>query len=99
MVTDMENSDYDKNFYYKKKNKLKKYSKFCKEDKCTKYAYYNYEDRKNKLYCKEHKKDNMTNKIIKKDNKCKYLNCKKFTKTDFCNRHRYKCLSCDTRIK
>ena len=44
----------------------------------------------------------MVNKIIKKienDNKCKYLNCKKFTNKNFCNMHRYKCLSCDTRIK
>ena len=44
----------------------------------------------------------MVNKItkkIEKNNKCKYLNCKKFTKLDFCNQHRYKCLSCDTRIK
>ena len=44
----------------------------------------------------------MINKITKKmknDNKCIYLNCKKFTETNFCNMHRYKCLSCDTRIK
>ena len=44
----------------------------------------------------------MVNKItnkIEKNNKCKYLNCKKFTKLDFCNQHRYKCLYCDTRIK
>ena len=44
----------------------------------------------------------MVNKITKKienDNKCKYLNCKKFANKDFCNQHRYKCLSCDTRIK
>ena len=84
MVTDIEN--YDKNFYYKKKNVITKYAKFCKEDNCTKYAYYNYEDRKKKLYCKQHKKDDMINKIIKKrNNKCKYLNCKKFTEKDFCN--------------
>ena len=44
----------------------------------------------------------MINKItkkIEKNNKCKYLNCKKFTKLDFCNQHRYKCLCCDNRIK
>ena len=40
----------------------------------------------------------MINKNIKKDNKCKYLNCKKFTEKDFCNMHRYKCLLCDTRL-
>ena len=47
-------------------------------------------------------KKNMVNKSTKKiknDNKCKYLDYKKFTKTDFCNMHRYKCLSCDTRTK
>ena len=65
-----------------------------------KYAYYNFPYGKKKLYCKQHKKDKMINKInIKRNIKCKYLNCKKFTKTDFCNMHRYKCLSCDTRIK
>ena len=35
--------------------------------------------KKKKLYCRQHKKDNMVNKVIKKienDNKCKYLNCK-----------------------
>ena len=44
----------------------------------------------------------MINKItkkIEKNDKCKYLNCKKFANIDFCNQHRYKCLSCDTRIK
>ena len=44
----------------------------------------------------------MVNKIIKKiinNNKCKYLDCKKYTKKDFCNMHRYKCLACDTRTK
>ena len=44
----------------------------------------------------------MVNQITKKiinDNKCKYLDCKKITNKDFCNIHRYKCLSCDTRIK
>ena len=59
-------------------------------------------EEKKKLYCRKHKKDNMVNKITKKiqnDNKCKYLDCKKYTKKDFCNMHRYKCLSCDTRIK
>ena len=42
---------------------------------------------------------NKITKIIENDNKCKYLNCKKFTNKDFCNMHRYKCLSCDVRIK
>ena len=91
-----------KKYIIRKKNNIVKYAKFCKEDNCIKYAYYNLENKKKKLYCREHKKDNMINKItkkIEKNNKCKYLNCKKFTNKDFCNMHRYKCLSCDTRIK
>ena len=79
-----------------------KYAKFCREVDCKKYAYYNFENENEKLYCRKHKKENMVNKITKKiknDNKCKYLDCKKYTEKDFCNMHRYKCLSCDTRIK
>ena len=48
------------------------------------------------------KKNGMVNRITKKiinDNKCKYLDCKIFTNKNFCNMHRYKCLSCDVRIK
>ena len=44
----------------------------------------------------------MMNKITKKiknDNKCKYLDCKKFANRYFCNMHRHKCLSCNTRTK
>ena len=101
-MTNIENLVYDKKIYYKKKDVLTKYARFCKEVNCKKYAYYNFEIEKKKLYCREHEKDNMVNKITKKienDNKCKYLDCKKFTIKDFCNMHRYKCLSCDTRIK
>ena len=79
MVTNIENSDYDKKIYYKKKNNIVKYAKFCKEDNCKKYAYYNFENEKKILYCRQHKKDDMVNKITKKvekSNKCKYLNCK-----------------------
>ena len=100
MVTNIENLVYDKKIYYKKKN-IVKYAKFCKEDNCKKYAYYNYPDEKKKLYCRIHEKDNMIDKINEKikNYKCEYLDCKKFNKTDFCNQHRYKCLSCDIRIK
>ena len=101
-MVNIENSDYNKKIYYKKKNNIVKYAKFCKEVNCEKYAYYNFENEKKKLYCRQHKKDGIVNKISEKiinDNKCKYLNCKKFAKKDFCNMHRYKCLSCDLRIK
>ena len=62
----------------------------------------NFENEKKKLYCRQHKKDGMVNRITKKiinDNKCKYLDCKIFTNKNFYNMHRYKCLSCDVRIK
>ena len=101
-MTNIENLVYDKKYIIRKKNVLTKYANFCREVNCKKYAYYNFENEKKKLYCGEHKKDNMVNKINKKiinDNKCKYLDCKKFTNKDFCSMHRYKCLSCDTRIK
>ena len=90
-----------KNILYEKNN-IVRYAKFFREDNCTKYAYYNFENEKKKLYCRQHKKDDMLNKITKKtknDNKYKYLDCKKLANKDFCNMHRYKCLSCDTRIK
>ena len=32
--------------YIIKKNNIVKYAKFCREDKCTKYAYYNLENEK-----------------------------------------------------
>ena len=101
-MTIVKNLVNDKKIYYKKKNNIVKYAKFCREVNCKKYAYYNFENDKKKLYCRKHKKDIMINKITKKiidDNKCKYLDCKKFTNKNFCNMHRYKCLSCDTRIK
>ena len=42
-----------------------KYAKFCKEVNYKKYAYYNFENEKKKLYCRQHKKDDMVNKITK----------------------------------
>ena len=74
-MVNIENSDYSKKIYYKKKNNIVKYATFCREVNCEKYAYYNFENEKKKSYCRKHKKDNMVNKIIKKienDNKCKY---------------------------
>ena len=51
-----------------------------------KYAYYNFENEKKKLYCRQNKKDDMVNKITKKiinNNKCKYLDCKNILKKIF----------------
>ena len=65
-MVNIENIVYDKKIHYKKKNVIKKYAKLCKEDNCKKYAYYNFENENIKSYCKQHKKDNMINKITKK---------------------------------
>ena len=77
-MTNLKNSNYNKKIY-KKKNVIAKYAKICREVNCEKYAYYNSENERKKLYCGQHKKENMVNKITKKimnDNKCKYLDCK-----------------------
>ena len=41
-MANIENIEYDKKIYYKKKNVITKYAKFCKEVDCKKYAYYNF---------------------------------------------------------
>ena len=53
-MVNIENSDYNKKIYYMKKNNIVKYAKFCKEVNCEKYAYYNFENEKKKLYCRKH---------------------------------------------
>ena len=63
-MVNQENSNYNKKLYYKKNN-IVKYAKFCKEANCEEYAYYNFENVKKKLYCRQHKKDSMVNKINK----------------------------------
>ena len=45
-MANIENIVYDKKIYYKKKNVITKYAKFCKEVDCKKYAYYNFENEK-----------------------------------------------------
>ena len=50
-----------KKYIIRKKNVIEKYSKFCKEVNCKKYAYYNFENEKKKLYCRQHKKAYMIN--------------------------------------
>ena len=65
-MTNIENIIYGKKIYYKKKNVIAKYAKFCREVNCKKHACYNFENEKKKLYCRQHKKDNMVNKITKK---------------------------------
>ena len=52
----IENSDYNKKIYYKQKNVITKYAKFCKEVNCEKYAYYNFENEKKNYIAENIKK-------------------------------------------
>ena len=45
-MSNIENLVYNKKIYYKKKNNIVKYTKFCKEVNCKKYAYYNFKNEK-----------------------------------------------------
>ena len=66
MATNIKNLVYDKKYIIRKKNNIAKYAKFCKEVNYKEYAYYNFENENKKLYCRQHKKENMVNKITKK---------------------------------
>ena len=73
MMVNLENFDNERNnFFYKdEKGKIYKYKKYCIQENCFKISSYNYGDRKNYLYCKDHKLRNMLN--IKKT----HILCKK----------------------
>ena len=87
-------------YYYfnKSKNQYFKKIRYCQFNHCYKIG--NFKDN-NKNYCKEHSDNNRVN-INDKSTviKCKYINCKKVTKTDFCSNQKYKCLynECNIRI-
>ena len=93
---------FDEKYYYfnKSKNDYFKKLRYCSYKDCIKIA--NFKDNlTNKKYCKIHSNDNVVN-INNKINfaKCKYNNCKKNTKVDYCQNHRYKCKkkNCNIRI-
>ena len=93
---------FDEKYYYfnKSKNNYFKKLRYCSYDDCHKIA--NFKDESNnKKYCKTHSNNNVVN-INNKANikKCKYDNCKKSTKNNYCQNHKFKCLkkNCNIRI-
>ena len=93
---------FDNKYYYfnKSKNDYFKKLRYCSFDNCIKIA--NFKDNStNKEYCKTHSNNdvvNINNKI--NSTKCKYDNCKKNTKSDYCQNHKSKCKknNCNIRI-
>ena len=88
-----------KRYYYfnKSKNQYFKKQRYCQFNHCYKIA--NFLEA-NIKFCKDHT-SNGTNINDKSSSlKCKFRNCKKTTKTEFCNSHKYKCIDneCDIRI-
>ena len=93
---------FDKKYYYfnKSKNNYFKKLRYCSFNDCLKIA--NFKDNStNKKYCKTHSNNNVIN-INNKSNikKCKYDNCKKSTKNNYCQNHKFECLkkNCNIRI-
>ena len=90
--------DLIKYYYFNKsKNQYFKKKRYCQFNKCFKIGNFKESDQ---LFCKEHTNNgiNINDKSIV--SKCKYLNCKKTSKTDYCSNHKYKCLDseCNMRI-
>ena len=91
---------FDEKYYYfnKSKNDYFKKLRYCSYNDCLKIA--NFKDN-NKKYCKTHSNDNVVN-INNKANikKCKYDNCKKSTKNNYCQNHKFQCKknNCNIRI-
>ena len=93
---------FDNKYYYfnKSKNDYFKKLRYCSFDNCYKIA--NFKDNStNKKYCKTHSNNDVVN-INNKINftKCKYDNCKKNTKNNYCQNHKFKCNknNCNIRI-
>ena len=94
-IKEKNNKIIDNKYYYynKSKNEYFKRLRYCSYNDCYKIA--NFIDNwNNKKYCKDHIDDdadvfNINNKI--KFTKCKYDNCKKSTKNNYCQNHKFKC--------
>ena len=84
------NFNKSKNQYFKKK-------RYCQFNHCYKIG--NYKEF-NQTFCKEHTNNGVNINDKSTVSKCKFKNCKKTTKYDYCSNHKYKCNSngCDTRI-
>ena len=94
---------FDEKYYYfnKSKNNYFKKLRYCSYNDCIKIA--NFKDNlTNKKYCKSHSNNVNVVNINNKTNikKCKYNNCKKSTKNDYCQNHKFKCIkkNCNNRI-
>ena len=90
--------DLAKYYYFNKsKNQYFKKKRYCQFNKCYKVG--NFQEY-NQTFCKDHTNNgvNINDKSIVQ--KCKYSNCKKNTKYDYCANHKYKCIDndCDIRI-
>ena len=84
---------FDEKYYYfnKSKNKYFKKLRYCSYNDCLKIA--NFKDNAtNKKYCKTHS----NNDVVNIDNKnffteCRYNNCKKNTKNNYFQNHKFEC--------
>ena len=84
-------------FYMNDKGDILKYKKYCIIHSCKKLASFNHENKKEFLYCNEHKLDNMIN--IKKG----YVLCKEhnisYSKDSFCKEcEKLYCLLCNQNV-
>ena len=93
---------FDEKYYYfnKSKNDYFKKLRYCSYNDCLKIA--NFKDNStNKKYCKSHSNNNVIN-VNNGINftKCKYDNCKKSTKNNYCQNHKFKRIkkNCNRRI-
>ena len=88
-----------KRYYYfnKSKNQYFKKKRFCQFNHCYKIGNFMEGDFK---YCKDHSNDSININDKSFVSKCKYTNCKKTTKTDYCSNHKHKCIDneCEIRI-
>ena len=88
-----------KRYYYfnKSKNQYFKKKRYCQFNHCYKVG--NFMEG-NVKFCNEHSKHGVNINDKSTVSKCKYKNCKKTTKTDYCANHKHKCIDneCDIRI-
>ena len=102
IIKQKNNKTFDEKYYYfnKSKNDYYKKLRYCSYNDCLKIA--NFKDNStNKKYCKTHSNNDVVN-INNKINfsNCKYNNCKKSTKNNYCQNHKFKCKknNCNIRI-
>ena len=88
-----------KRYYYfnKSKNQYFKKKRYCQFNHCYKIG--NFMEH-NQKFCKDHTNNGVNINDKSTVLKCKFKNCKRNTKTDYCANHKHKCIDneCDTRI-